>query len=107
MTERNSQIAEEIGDVKQQHWDGDSTTTIEKQFLAEGCVDDHKDLVAQSNAAYIPNVERQLLDEGHVYDDENLVVAKLNAAYSEAGQTITQFFLLSALDVPAFLRITI
>ena len=31
----------------------------------------------------------QLLSEGHVYDNEDLVVARLNAAYVTAGMTTT------------------
>ena len=34
----------------------------------------------------VTTTERQLLEEGYVYDNESLVVAQPNAAYSMAGQ---------------------
>ena len=36
--------------------------------------------------------ERQLLEEGYVYDNEDLVVAQHNMAYSAAGQQIDSSF---------------
>ena len=37
----------------------------------------------------------QLLGEGHVYDNEDLVVARLNAAYDTAGMSATHFTYIS------------
>ena len=103
MTKKTEKRADERkSDEQRRRQDGGGTTNVEKQLLTKGHIDDSGYSVTQSTVAYNLSDERQLLEEGYVYDNEDLVVARSNTAYSKTGQTITYFFLLSAPNVPAF-----
>ena len=71
--------------------DSGGKTTTGKQLLGKRHTDDIEDLLTQSNVAYKLPAEgnitsAQLLEEGYVYDNEDLVVAQPNAAYDKTGK---------------------